>query len=132
MAETTNDPASSSTTGKTEPTRGIVLFIASDILGRGDDSSLGVLLLQKFLHVTASLIAKPETIILMNDGVKLATEGSAVLGELQTLESQGIEIVSCGTCLQRFQLMDKVRVGQKSDMHTMANIIFRAEKVVTL
>lgn len=132
MTEKTNDPASSSTKGKTEPARGIVLFIASDILGRGDDTSLGSLLLQKFLHVTASLIAKPETVILMNSGVKLATEGSAVLGELQTLESQGIEILTCGTCLQRFQLMDRVRVGQISDMHTMANIIFRAEKVVTL
>jgi selenium metabolism protein YedF len=131
MTETTNDPTSA-TISKAESTRGIVLFIGSDILGRGDDNSLGVLLLQKFLHVTASLITKPETIILMNNGVKLAAKGSAVLGELQILQSQGIDVLVCGTCLQRFQLMDKVKVGQQSDMFTMANIIFRAKKVVTL
>jgi selenium metabolism protein YedF len=111
---------------------GTVLFIASDILGRGEDRSLGILILQSFLNTVNALPTKPETIVLMNNGVKLATEGSAVLGELKTLESQGIDILACGTCLSRFQLTDKVAVGQISNMNTLAGILLRATKVISL
>jgi selenium metabolism protein YedF len=111
---------------------GIVLFVASDILGRGRNRSLGNLLMQKLLHTVAALTAKPETIVLMNDGVKLAAEGSVVLGELKKLESLGVEILACGTCLSRFKLIDKVAVGRISDMYTLADTLFKAEKVVAL
>ncbi len=112
--------------------KGIVLFIASDILGRGRNRSLGSLLMQKLLHTVAALTARPETIVLMNDGVKLVAEGSAVLGELAKLESLGVEILACGTCLSRFKLIDKVAVGRISDMYTLADTLFKAEKVVAL
>ena len=114
------------------PSGGIVLFIASDTLGRGEDRSLGSLILQSFLNTASALPTKPETIVLMNNGVKLATEGSVVLGELQTLESQGVEILACGTCLSRFQLTDKLAVGQVSNMYTLAGILLRATKVISL
>ena len=100
---------------------GTVLFIASDTLGRGDNRSLGSLLMQSFLHTVSGLHAKPEAVLLINDGVKLVTDDSPVLGELRQLESQGIEILACGTCLSRFQLTDKVAVGQISNMYTIAS-----------
>ena len=114
------------------PTTGIVLFIASDILGRGDDELLGSLLMQSFLHTLGALNSRPETVILMNNGVKLVAEGSAVLGELQQLESQGVEILACGTCLSRLKLMDKIAVGQVSNMYTLADTLLKAEKVIAL
>jgi intracellular sulfur oxidation DsrE/DsrF family protein len=88
--------------------------------------------MQKLLHTVAALTAKPETIVLMNDGVKLVAEGSVVLGELKKLESLGVEILACGTCLSRFKLIDKVAVGRISDMYTLADTLFKAEKVVAL
>jgi selenium metabolism protein YedF len=114
------------------PLSGIVLFIASDMFGRGKSSALGSLLLQKFLNTIPALTTKPGTIVLMNDGVKLVAEGSAVLGELGKLENLGIEILACGTCLSRFQLTNKVVVGQISDMYTLADTLLKAEKVITL
>jgi len=114
------------------PNEGIVLFVASDILGRGRNRSLGSLLMQKLLHTVAALTTKPETIVLMNDGVKLVAEGSVVLGELAKLESLGIEILACGTCLSRFKLIDKVAVGRISDMYTLTDTLFKAEKVIAL
>lgn len=111
---------------------GIVLFIGSDVLGRGEDSQLGSLLMQKFLHTLAGLTLRPETIILVNNGVKLVTEDSLTAGELGHLENQGIEILACGTCLSRFQLTDKVAVGQVSDMYTIADTLLRAEKIISL
>lgn len=111
---------------------GIVLFIGSDVLGRGADGSLGSLIMLSFLNTVAALTVKPETIIFMNNGVKLVAEGSPVLGELGKLEGLGIEILACGTCLSRFQLTDKVAVGRVSNMFTLADTMLRAEKVIAL
>ena len=117
---------------KLAPATGIVLFIASDVIGRGEDRSLGSLIMHSFLNTVGSLTIKPESIVFMNNGVKLVTEGSPVLGELKQLESQGIELLACGTCLSRFQLTDKVAVGQVSNMYTLADTLLRAEKIVSL
>ncbi len=111
---------------------GIVLFISSDVLGKGEDYQLGSLLMQKFLHTVGGLISKPETILLVNNGAKLVTEDSPVLGELRQLENQGTEILACGTCLSRFQLTDKVAVGRVSDMYTIADTLLKAEKIIPL
>ncbi len=111
---------------------GIVLFIASDVLGRGDNQQLGSLLMQSFLHTLGGLTSRPETIVFMNSGVMLVTDDSPVLGELRQLENQGIEILACGTCLSRLQLADKVAVGQVSNMYTIADTLLRAEKIISL
>jgi selenium metabolism protein YedF len=109
-----------------------VLFLGSDVVGRGDDYQLGSLLMQKFLHTLGGLKSRPETIVLINTGVKLVVGDSLVLGQLRQLESQGIEILACGTCLSRFQLTDKVAVGRVSDMYTIAQTLLEAEKIISL
>lgn len=114
------------------PEKGIVLFVASDVLGRGENQQLGSLLMQSFLHTLSALRSRPETILFMNSGVKLVTENSLVIDELRRLEHEGIEILACGTCLNRLGVMDKVAVGQVSDMYTIADTLFRAERVVSL
>jgi selenium metabolism protein YedF len=111
---------------------GIVLFIASDILGRGDNQPLGSLLMQSFLHTVGGIRLRPEAIILMNNGVKLATKDSLVIGELRQLEDQGIEILACGTCLSRLQLTDKLAVGQISNMYNITDILLKSKKVISL
>jgi selenium metabolism protein YedF len=111
---------------------GIVLFIASDVLGRGDNQQLGSLLMQSFLHTLDGLTSRPETIIFINNGVKLVTDDSPVLGELRQLENQGIEILACGTCLSRLQLANKAAVGQVSNMYNIADTLLRADKIVSL
>lgn len=113
-------------------TTGIVLFIASDILGRGDNQQLGIYLMQSFLDTLGGLTSRPETVIFMNSGVKLVTDASPVLGELRQLENLGTEIIACGTCLSRLQLSDKVAVGQVSNMYTIADTLIRADKIVSL
>ena len=112
--------------------KGIVLLVASDTLGRGEDSSLGSLLIKRFLHTIPGLTTKPDTIIFINNGAKLVTESSAVLGELQLLEEQGIQMLACGTCLQRFELIDKVKAGRVSDMYAIADMLLNSEKVISI
>ena len=98
------------------PLFGSVLFIGSDVIGRGENYELGSLLVQKFLHEVGGHRLMPETIILMNNGVKLVTEDSFVVGEFKRLEEQGIDIWACGTCLSRLQLTDKLTAGKVSNM----------------
>ena len=114
------------------PAGGIVVFIGSDIIGRGENIELGRLLMQSFLNTLQSLPSKAETVIFMNDGVKLVAEGSPVVGELRQLAETGVELLACGTCLSRLGLSDKVAVGQVSNMFTISDVMMRAGKIMSL
>jgi selenium metabolism protein YedF len=114
------------------PNSGIVVFIGGNVIGRGENTELGKLLMQSFLNTARSLPNRPESILFMNDGVKLVAEGSHVLGELKQLADMGVELLACGTCLSRLGLTDKVIVGQISNMFTIADTMTRALKVVSL
>lgn len=116
----------------TDEKRNTVIFLGSDIIGRGDNIALGNLLMQNFLHTINSLPGGPEAILLMNDGVKLVTDDSPVAGELKQLEAQGVEILACGTCLARFGLTDKVAAGKVSNMYDITNKLLQADKVISL
>ena len=63
---------------------------------------------------------------------ELGVEGAAVRGELRPLESQGVEIMACGTCLSRLELTDKLAVGSVSNMYTLADTMLKAGKVIAL
>lgn len=122
-AETT--PTASAATGP------LVLTIPSEFMGRGDEQ-LGNILIRAFFHTLGEVRPSPDTIIFLNSGVKLAIEGSPVLEDLQTLASKGIQILICGTCLGHYELKDKVNIGEVSNMYTIAEILLRAGKIVSL
>jgi selenium metabolism protein YedF len=109
----------------------LVLFIASDIVGRGSDE-LGVILMRALMPTFLEVEPKPEAIVLMNNGVKLAVSDSPVLEDLQALADKGVEILICGTCLKYFELTDKAAVGQISNAYTIAETLLQAGKVVRL
>ncbi|MFO7697580.1 MAG: sulfurtransferase-like selenium metabolism protein YedF [Anaerolineae bacterium] len=106
-------------------TTGRVLVLASDQLGRGEPE-LGQLLVRTFVHTLLEVTPRPDTLILMNAGVKLAIEGSPVLEDLQTLQASGIQILACGTCLDYYQIKSRIAVGIISNMYTIAETILSA------
>jgi intracellular sulfur oxidation DsrE/DsrF family protein len=69
-----------------------------------------------FLRVLGESKEKPETIIFWNTGVKLVCEGSRVLGHLRKLEEQGVTLLACTTCLEYFELENKIVVGKPTTM----------------
>ena len=68
----------------------------------------------------------------MNSGVKLAIEGSPVLESLDKLEREGVSLLVCGTCLNYFEVKDKLRQGKISNMYEIAEKMLSAEKVIAL
>jgi selenium metabolism protein YedF len=114
------------------PTAGpLVLLIADNVIG-GGDLELGDILIRGFLHTLGEVAPLPDTIIFLNNGVKLVIEGSKVLEDLKNLNAQGIEILACGTCLGHYGLKEKVVVGEISNMYTIAETLLRAGKVIRI
>jgi len=109
----------------------LVVALSSDTMGRGDDE-LGGVLMRSFLHTLGEVTPRPQTLICFNGAVKLAVHGSAALEDLRALESGGVRILLCGTCLGHFGLKDDVAVGQISNMYAIAETMLRAAKVVNL
>jgi selenium metabolism protein YedF len=92
-----------------------VFLIQSEGLGRGDEQ-LGSMLMSNFLRLLGDNEDKPGSIVFWNTGVRLLCEGSPVLERLKLLEEQGIELLACATCLEHFELTDKLTVGKPTNM----------------
>jgi selenium metabolism protein YedF len=109
----------------------LVFFVDSDSLGRGSEE-LGSILMRAFLHTLGEADIKPQKIILINSGVKLACEGSPALEDLQRIISAGVEILACGTCLNYFELKDKLRAGRISNMYEILSTLSQAGRTVKI
>lgn len=109
----------------------LVLTIPSEYMGRGDEE-LGNILIRAFFHTLGETQPSPEIIVFFNSGVKLTIEGSPVLEDLRALSDKGIQILVCGTCLNHYEIKDKVAVGEVSNMYSIAEVLLQAGKVVSL
>lgn len=83
----------------------------------------------KLLLENASL---PAVICFYTEGVKLVVEGSPFLDQLSQIEQQGVRLISCSTCLNYFELTEKVRVGIVGGMPDILEAEMRADKVITI
>ena len=72
-----------------------------------------------FEDITAKLAEsqeKPASLVFWNTGVKLVAQGSWAIAHLKKLEQQGVEILACATCLDFFELTDKIAIGKPTNM----------------
>ncbi|NLC07510.1 MAG: sulfurtransferase-like selenium metabolism protein YedF [Syntrophomonadaceae bacterium] len=110
---------------------GIVILIKDDVLGAGN-RELGQALMKSFLYTLRELPEGIKALIFLNRGVYLTCEGSDSLEHLEYLANEGIEIYSCGTCLNFFNLQDQLKVGVITNMYSILEIIKGASKVIAL
>ena len=106
-----------------------VVFVASDVLGVGVEE-LGRILMRAFVKTLKEVQPKPDRAIFINSGVRLTTEGSDLVDDLRALEQSGVEILSCGTCLDYYGLLDSLRVGRKSNMLEIVSALLEADRVL--
>lgn len=107
-----------------------LVLITSDCIGRGDEE-LGGKLMGNFLRTLPEMDGLWR-VILLNSGVKLAVQGSELLEALQELESSGVSILVCGTCLSHFQLLEDKAVGETTNMLDVVTSLQLAGKVITI
>ena len=109
---------------------GPVFLISRSTLGQGDDQ-LGAILMKSFFVSLQELQPAPRAILLLNGGVQLAVDGSPVLAGLQELSRRGVNVLVCGTCLDFFQLKDKLAVGSVTNMYSILTEL-TAGRAITL
>lgn len=108
-----------------------VILITSDRLGDGPEE-LGRLLMKNFIHTLLETGELPTRMLFLNTGVFLTCEGSDVLEALGKLHGMGVEIYSCGLCLDFFKIKDTLRAGATTNMLATAEYLLSAESVVKL
>ena len=106
-------------------------MIATDRLGYGDDE-LGKKLILNFLATLKEMGEDLWRMVFVNNGVKLTVEGSDALGTLQELAGKGVDILVCGTCLTYFDLLDKKKVGETTNMLDIVTSMQLADKVINI
>lgn len=109
--------------------KGLVLVLASDEMGQGD-AVLGRLLMKGFVYAVTQQDKLPETVLLFNGGAKLSCQGADSLEDLKELEAQGVEILTCGTCLNHYGIAEKLLVGNVTNMYEIVEKMTGAKKIV--
>ena len=107
----------------------LVVAVDSETMGRGSDE-LGKLLMKSFLFAVSQLPRLPRTVLFYNGGAKLTVEGSESLEDLRNMEAQGVEILTCGTCLNFYGLAEKLAVGGVTNMYAIVEALANAGKVI--
>ncbi len=105
------------------------ILLRNSVVGQGDDR-LGRVLMKAFLKTLKSSDPLPAEIICVNAGVHLTTEGSEEIPTLLELAELGVDVMSCGTCLDFFGKLDKVRVGIVGNMLDIVTHLNRASKII--
>ena len=106
-----------------------VVAIGSDQMGVGA-ADLGKTLLKAFVFALTQQDQLPKTILFYNGGASLTCEGSPMLEDLRALEAQGVEILTCGTCLNYYGLTEKLSVGGVTNMYAIVEKLTQAGNVV--
>ncbi len=114
-----------------EESKGPLFLITADTLGRGREE-LGKILMRSFIMALMEGPVYPEKILFLNSGVNLAIKGSPVVEELVQLESLGVEIFSCGTCLDYYQVKDYLAVGKVTNMYDTVESLLQNPRCVTI
>ena len=106
-----------------------VVVIDTNLMGRGNDD-LGKVLMKGFIYALTQQDVLPSKVIFYNGGATLTCEGSDSLEDLQSLEAQGVEIVTCGTCLNYYNMSDKLQVGSVTNMYDICEAMVTADLIV--
>lgn len=106
-----------------------VVVLASDTMGEGD-KKLGKILMKGFIYALTQLEKLPDTIIMYNSGAYLSIKDSESAEDFGLLEREGVEILTCGTCLNHYGLTEKLAVGSITDMYTITERLSEAGKII--
>ena len=106
-----------------------IVVISSNVMGQGDET-LGKNLIKAFIFALSKQTELPNKILFYNKGAYLTTKGSESLEDLNNLKSQGVEIYTCGTCLEYYKIKQDLCVGEITNMYDIVSAMENASKVI--
>lgn len=106
-----------------------VVVISSDSMGSGDDT-LGKALMKGFIYALSQQDSLPSTILFYNGGAKITGGDGPSIEDLRNLEAEGVEILTCGTCLNHYGLTDSLKVGGVTNMYVIVEKMTNASLII--
>ncbi len=106
-----------------------VVVVGADHMGEGE-GELGKNLLKAFLYALSQQETLPKTILFYNSGAFLTCEGSLSLEDLKSMADRGVDILTCGTCLNFYGLTEKLAVGGVTNMYDIVEKQMAADLIV--
>lgn len=122
-ADTTGNMVSCQPVGET------VVVLSSDAMGSGNDE-LGRALMKGFVFALTQMEKAPDTVLLYNGGARLSSEVPETIEDLKKLEQAGTKVMTCGTCLNFYELTEKLAVGEVTNMYVICEKQMNAAKVI--
>ena len=108
---------------------GMVVVLSANVMGTGDEK-LGKALMKAFVFALTKQDVLPETIVCYNTGAYLTCEGADTLEDLKSLEAEGVNILTCGTCLDFYGIKETLAVGSVTNMYEIVETMEKAKTVV--
>ena len=109
--------------------KGMLVVLSGNVMGTGD-SRLGTSLMKAFVFALTKQDQLPDTILCYNTGAYLTCEGADTLEDLKLLESEGVTILTCGTCLDFYGLKEKLAVGGVTNMYDIVERMENAAQII--
>ncbi len=125
--KTINEALSNSSTSNDE--NNTIIVIASDKMGDGE-TALGETLMKGFIYTLTEMESLPKAILFYNKGVFLTASNETTIKDLKILEERGVEILSCGACLNFYHLENNIAVGSITNMYNIIEKQMKANKVI--
>ena len=109
--------------------KGLAVVLSANVMGGGEEK-LGKALMKAFIFALTRQDVLPETILCYNSGAYLTCEGSDSLDDFKELEADGVNIMTCGTCLDFYGIKEKLAVGTVTNMYDIVETIEQAGAVI--
>lgn len=109
--------------------KGMLVVLSANVMGTGEEK-LGKSLMKAFVFALTKQDILPETILCYNSGAYLTCEGSDSLEEFKALEAEGVNILTCGTCLDFYGIKDKLAVGTVTNMYDIVEKMEQARTIL--
>ena len=109
--------------------KGMLVVLSANTMGTGD-AKLGTSLMKAFVFALTKQDQLPDTILCYNTGAYLTCEGADTLEDLKLLESEGVTILTCGTCLDFYGLKEKLAVGGVTNMYDIVERMENAAQII--
>ena len=109
--------------------KGMLVVLSANVMGTGDEK-LGTSLMKAFVFAVTKQDQLPETIVCYNTGAYLTCEGADTLEDMKALEAEGVNILTCGTCLDFYGIKDKLAVGTVTNMYEIVEVMEKAKHIV--
>ena len=109
--------------------KGMLVVLSGNVMGTGDPR-LGTSLMKAFVFALTKQDQLPDTILCYNTGAYLTCEGADTLEDLKLLESEGVTILTCGTCLDFYGLKEKLAVGGVTNMYDIVERMENAAQII--